>query len=70
MIFTFFHFYVGCRATIVARNGTVTSPAFGLNDYPNNQECMYKIKNPTGGPLSLNFNSFDVDKSDFVQVHF
>lgn len=58
----------GCKATIIARNGTITSPAFGLEHYPSNQECLYKIRNPIGGPLSLNFNDFDVDKSDFIQV--
>lgn len=58
----------GCRATIVGRNGTITSPAFGLSTYPSNQECLFKVRNPGGSPLSLNFNSFHVDKSDFVQV--
>lgn len=59
----------GCKATIVARNGTITSPAFGLSNYPSNQDCLYKIRNPGRGALSLNFDSFDVDKSDFVQVY-
>ncbi|CAG9863735.1 unnamed protein product [Phyllotreta striolata] len=58
----------GCKATIVARNGTISSPAYGLENYPSNQECLYKIKNPGGQALSLNFGNFDVDKSDFVQV--
>ncbi|KAK9718535.1 CUB domain [Popillia japonica] len=59
----------GCRATIVAKNGTLTSPAYGLSNYPSNQECLYRIRNPGYGPLSLNFNNFEVDKSDFVQVY-
>ncbi|XP_028131495.1 sushi, von Willebrand factor type A, EGF and pentraxin domain-containing protein 1 isoform X2 [Diabrotica virgifera virgifera] len=59
----------GCKATIVAKNGTISSPAFGLENYPSNQECMYKIRNPGGQPLSLNFPHFEVDKSDFVQVY-
>nr|XP_022919679.1 sushi, von Willebrand factor type A, EGF and pentraxin domain-containing protein 1 isoform X1 [Onthophagus taurus] len=59
----------GCKAMIVAKNGTLTSPAFGLANYPSNQECLFKIKNPGGGPLSLNFIKFDVDKSDNVQVY-
>lgn len=59
----------GCKATIVARNGTLMSPAFGLSNYPSNQDCLYKIRNPGRGALSLNFESFDVDKSDFVQVY-
>lgn len=59
----------GCKATIIARNGTLMSPAFGLSNYPSNQDCLYKIRNPGKGALSLNFESFDVDKSDFVQVY-
>lgn len=37
-------------------------------NYPSNQECLYKIKNPKGGALSLNFIDFDVHQTDFVQV--
>ncbi|GBP19642.1 Fibropellin-1 [Eumeta japonica] len=58
----------GCRATIIATNGTFTSPAYGLAKYPNNQECLYRIKNPGGGPLSLKFNEFSIHPSDVVQV--
>jgi hypothetical protein len=58
----------GCKATINARNGTVSSPAFGLEEYPNNQECLFKIQNPTKGPLSLRFDEFKVHTSDVVQV--
>lgn len=47
----------------------MVSPAFGLNNYPNSQECLFKLKNPGGGPLSLNFNIFEVHKSDFLQVY-
>lgn len=59
----------GCKATINARNGTVSSPAFGLDDYPNNQECLFKIQNPAGGALSLRFDEFKVHSSDFVQIY-
>uniref|UniRef100_A0A1A9UCN5 Uncharacterized protein n=1 Tax=Glossina austeni TaxID=7395 RepID=A0A1A9UCN5_GLOAU len=59
----------GCKATITARNGTVTSPAFGLADYPKNQECYFTIRNSMGSPLSLKFNKFMVHQSDNVQVY-
>lgn len=59
----------GCKATILTSNGTVSSPAFGLGDYPSNQECFFKIQNPSGGPLSLRFDNFNVHKSDAVQVY-
>ena len=58
----------GCKATVIARNGTIQSPSYGLNNYPNNQACIYRVKNPKGGALSLNFDSFDVHKTDYVQV--
>jgi hypothetical protein len=58
----------GCKATINAKNGTVTSPAFGLGDYPSNQECLFKIQNPSGAPLSMRFDKFNVHTSDIVQV--
>lgn len=61
-------FTQGCTAPIIGRNGTQISPAYGLTNYPSNQECLYKIKNPGGGPLSLNFNDFEVDKSDFIRL--
>lgn len=59
----------GCRATIIARNGTVQSPSYGLNDYPNNQECLYRVKNPQGSALSLKFVDFNVHNTDYVQVY-
>lgn len=59
----------GCRATIIASNGTLTSPAFGLTDYPANQECLFNVRNPTGRPLSLRFTKFNVHTSDSVQIY-
>lgn len=61
-------FFPGCRATIVTANGTVSSPAYGLADYPSNQECLLRIRNPSGSALSLKFNYFNVHPSDSVQV--
>ncbi|XP_059477749.1 uncharacterized protein LOC132198041 isoform X1 [Neocloeon triangulifer] len=59
----------GCRSTLFAANGTITSPAFGLSNYPNNQECLYTIRRPGGGPMSLKFDDFEVHQSDFVQIY-
>lgn len=59
----------GCKATITAANGTISSPTFGLSNYPSNLECLIKIKNPTLSPLSLKFDSFVLHQSDFVQVY-
>lgn len=49
-------------------NGTFSSPAFGLSNYPSNQDCLYRIRNPRLGPISLKFENFDVHITDFVQV--
>ncbi|XP_042883171.1 sushi, von Willebrand factor type A, EGF and pentraxin domain-containing protein 1-like isoform X2 [Penaeus japonicus] len=59
----------GCSVTIEASKGTITSPAFGISDYPTNQECSYLIKRPGGGPLSLKFSAFDVEEKDTIQVY-
>ncbi|XP_069982834.1 uncharacterized protein uif isoform X2 [Penaeus vannamei] len=59
----------GCSVTIEASKGTITSPAFGISDYPTNQECSYLIKRPGGGSLSLKFNAFDVEEKDAIQVY-
>ncbi|CAL4150116.1 unnamed protein product [Meganyctiphanes norvegica] len=62
-------YYSGCAVTVEANNGTISSPAFGISDYPTNQECMYLIKRPTGGPLSLKFDQFMVEEKDTVKVY-
>lgn len=58
----------GCKATLQAYNGTVQSPAFGLSNYPTNQECLFKIQNPGQSPLSLRFDKFNLHPTDMVQV--
>lgn len=51
-----------------AANGTVSSPSFGLANYPSNQECLLRIHNPSNTALSLKFDFFSVHGSDSVQV--
>ena len=46
-------YYSGCSITVESLEGKITSPAFGVANYPNNQECTYLIKRPGGGRLSL-----------------
>ncbi|XP_058454733.1 uncharacterized protein LOC131432461 isoform X2 [Malaya genurostris] len=58
----------GCTATIISSNGTVSSPVYDFSNYPNNQECYFKIKNAMEGPLSLRFKYFNVHTSDKVQI--
>lgn len=53
---------------LTSNSGNISSPAFGVVDYPSNQECSYKITRPGGGPLSLRFNRFDVAADDSIKV--
>ncbi|KAK3869849.1 hypothetical protein Pcinc_024872 [Petrolisthes cinctipes] len=62
-------YYSGCSMTLDASKGSISSPAYGIKEYPTNQECRYLIRRPGGGPLSLRFNSFDVERKDSVQVY-
>ncbi|CAG7724478.1 unnamed protein product [Allacma fusca] len=59
----------GCEQVLTSSNGSIASPAFGLTNYPSNQDCTYVIKRPKGGPLSLRFTHFDLEEADFVQVY-
>lgn len=61
--------FAGCRATITDFNGTLSSPAFGLANYPSNLDCLIRIKNPTNGPLSLKFDALNLHQSDVVQIY-
>ncbi|XP_045124302.1 sushi, von Willebrand factor type A, EGF and pentraxin domain-containing protein 1-like isoform X1 [Portunus trituberculatus] len=61
-------YYSGCSISLEDTQGTITSPAYGIKDYPTNQECRYLLRRPGGGPLSLKFNSFNVKDKDTVQV--
>lgn len=49
----FLRYYSGCSLSLDATQGVITSPAFGIKDYPSNQECRYLLRRPGGGPLSL-----------------
>ncbi|KAG8179313.1 hypothetical protein JTE90_016418 [Oedothorax gibbosus] len=61
-------FRAGCHVELTSNSGNISSPAFGVVNYPSNQECTYKITRPGGGPLSLRFNRFEVEQDDFIQV--
>lgn len=59
----------GCKVTITANNGSISSPSFGLENYPTNQDCIYNVKNALGTPLSLKFDKFNIHKSDYVEIY-
>ena len=41
-------------------NGTISSPSYPDN-YPDNADCYYKISQPTGTVILLNFLSMDIE---------
>ncbi|XP_076035426.1 sushi, von Willebrand factor type A, EGF and pentraxin domain-containing protein uif [Oratosquilla oratoria] len=62
-------YYSGCVINMEAMHGRVTSPAYGIEEYPTNQECTYLLKRPNHGRLSLKFDDFEVETKDSVQVY-
>jgi len=61
----------GCETELVADKGIVTSPAFGVANYPTNQNCIYHVSRETSGSgsLSIVFNEFDVTLEDILQIY-
>lgn len=62
--------FAGCEIEEVALAGNISSPAYGISNYPLNQVCTYRISLLGGGPVSLRFNEFYIAGDDFVQVSF
>jgi len=62
-------YYVGCDAIFNQANGTLESPAYGVEDYPPNQECTYRVRHPEGGRLSMRFNDLQLHSSDKIEVY-
>ncbi|XP_013781236.1 uncharacterized protein LOC106465521 [Limulus polyphemus] len=58
----------GCEVEMVASSGNISSPAFGVVNYPSNQVCRYRVTRPEGGSISLKFTEFDVIEDDYVEV--
>lgn len=61
----------GCEINLFADKGVVTSPAFGVTNYPTNQNCIYHIsrEKPTEGSVSIVFNEFGVTNEDILQIY-
>ncbi|XP_055948273.1 uncharacterized protein LOC129981454 isoform X2 [Argiope bruennichi] len=62
-------FRAGCEIEVVALAGNLSSPAYGVSNYPSNQICSYHVSLLGGGPVSLKFDAFQVAPDDFVQVY-
>ncbi|XP_074599235.1 sushi, von Willebrand factor type A, EGF and pentraxin domain-containing protein uif isoform X2 [Brevipalpus obovatus] len=62
-------FRYGCEIEYQANAGNITSPAFGVSNYPTNQQCTYRLAKPGGsGSMSIVFDNFQVESDDFVQI--
>ena len=47
-----------CEGNFTTPNGVLTSPSYPDN-YPDNEDCIYTISQPTGTVILLNFLSMD-----------
>lgn len=62
-------FRAGCEIEYNSPGGNVTSPAFGVGNYPPNQNCLYRLSRPTSGSLSIKFSEFEIASDDSVQIY-
>ena len=54
-------FYIAvCGGTLIALNGSITSPSYPDN-YPKNKRCLWKIIGPKGQRISLKFEKFHLE---------
>lgn len=63
-----------CGGTLIALNGSITSPSYPEN-YPKNKRCLWKIIGPKGQRISLKFEKFHLEgdvngvcRYDYVEV--
>ena len=64
-----FRYSMGCDLSLETTNGTLVSPGFGMENYPHNLECDYRLRGPGGRPVSLRFLQFGLDDSDSVEIY-
>ncbi|XP_015790438.1 uncharacterized protein LOC107367263 isoform X1 [Tetranychus urticae] len=62
-------FRYGCEIEYQSDSGNITSPAYGVSDYPANQRCTYRLTRPGSGSMSLIFDSFEVASDDTVSIY-
>ncbi|RXG73623.1 Cubilin [Armadillidium vulgare] len=58
-----------CGGEYTAASGVLTSPYFPKN-YPHNRICYYTIYQLPGKAILLNFTSFDLEDSHWIDCHF
>ena len=56
-----------CGGYFSSPNGLIMSPSYPDN-YPDNQDCTYKISQPTGTYIVLIFHVMDISGSDYLQI--
>ncbi|KAI1303707.1 Fibropellin-1 [Halotydeus destructor] len=62
-------FRSGCEIEYQSESGNITSPAFGVTNYPTNQVCVYRLARPGGGSMSIKFDNFNVSPDDQLQLY-
>lgn len=61
-------FRAGCEIEYQSDSGNISSAGFGVQNYPNNQDCIYHLARPSGGSLSIKFPEFDVSNDDTLLI--
>ena len=51
----------GCGGVINADGGVIQSPNFP-NQYPNDQDCEWRVQLPAGQKVALNFLAFNLEQ--------
>uniref|UniRef100_A0ABM0MZ98 Uncharacterized protein LOC100378937 n=1 Tax=Saccoglossus kowalevskii TaxID=10224 RepID=A0ABM0MZ98_SACKO len=67
-------YWAGCQGIeIVRSHGYISTPGYGVNDYPGEIMCTWAIEEPSGKPLTLIFDdAFELElntDADFVTVY-
>ncbi|XP_047205867.1 cubilin [Girardinichthys multiradiatus] len=62
-----------CGGTYVGQSGEVQSPGFPGSNYPENSNCEWYLKGPTGHYLTLSYRNFSLQNSqgcaaDYVEI--
>ncbi|XP_077865312.1 uncharacterized protein LOC100372820 [Saccoglossus kowalevskii] len=69
--FAGFHAIVkkGCDNIIMNQtSGIITSPGYGVSAYRDKVQCSWKIINPQGLPVILEFTEFEIKPNDYISI--
>ncbi|CAC5361487.1 unnamed protein product [Mytilus coruscus] len=64
-------YWEGCNINDMTTEGTIQSPGYFAQSYPENIECMWTIQRPTveTRTMTLRFNKFDIQEEDYLKIY-